>query len=218
MLHYGRCVAKGGKKSFYEQIKHVARNYYKEDKLVDVLEEMEDDVWKYFDKELASGTRYETKGLENIYTVGSKIDFERGVKYLNEKEREAYEIFVQHDKIVDIKGKLVDTNGSVSVNLIGQAEKVDYAIFVMGEDGTLYLSKYSEVGKFHHSSFLGGKPISAAGEIIIEKGIIKEVNNASGHYKPAIKLIEKNILKELQNRGYFTIENYKEIIKFKSEF
>jgi len=218
LIYKGKIIAKGNKDSFYKQIKNIAKNYYKEEKLVEVLEEMEDNVWQYFEKVPASGSHYETKDLENIYKFGSKSDFEKGVTYLTEKEREAYEVFVQHDKIVDAKGNLVDTNGSISINLKGETEKVDYAIFVMGEEGNLYLSKYSEVGKFHHSSFLGGKPISAGGEITIEKGVIKEINNGSGHYKPPLKLVEENMTKELQHRGYFNIENPKENVKFKSEF
>jgi len=89
----------------------------------------------------------------------------------------------------------------------------------MSEKGNIYLSKYSEVGIFHHSSFLSGKPVGAAGEIIIEKGIIKEVTNASGHYQPSLKMVEKNILKELSNRYYFiTGMNIEDEIKFNIGF
>lgn len=137
---------------------------------------------------------------------------------MNQKERDVYEIFVQYDKIVDAKGDLVDTNGSISVLEDGFPMETNYAIFVMSEDGKIYLSKNREFGKFHHSAFLRGKPISAGGEIIIEKGVIKEINNASGHYKPNSQLVEENMIKELNYRGYFNIENPKENINFKSEF
>ncbi|WP_271729868.1 deaminase domain-containing protein [Aquimarina algiphila] len=43
----------------------------------------------------------------------------------------------------------------------------------MSEDGKIYISKYNEFGKFHHSSFLSGQSIAAAGEIKIDNGIIK---------------------------------------------
>ncbi len=45
----------------------------------------------------------------------------------------------------------------------------------MSEEGRFYLSKNYAYGKFHHSSFLAGKPVAGAGEIYIEKGIIKIV-------------------------------------------
>lgn len=155
---------------------------------------------------------------EKIYTGGSKVDFEKGVKYLTEKEREAYEVFVQHDKIVDLKGNLFDTNGSISVLPNGELFKTQKAIFVMSEEGKIYLSKNYAFGKFHHSSFLAGKPISAGGEIFIEKGVIKEVTNDSGHYIPSLDFVKKNTLKELDARHNFNIENTKEKIKFTSNY
>lgn len=218
LIYKGKIIAKGNKDSFYKQIKNVAKNYYKEEKLVEGLEEMEDNVWKYFDREPASGNHYETKDLENIYKFGSKADFEKGVKYLTEKEREAYEVFVQHNKIVDAKGNLVDTNGSISILPSGKPLDTEYAIFVMSEEGKIYLSKNYAYGKFHHSSFLSGKPISAGGEIYIEKGVIKEVTNDSGHYIPSLDFVKKNTLKELEARHYFNIENTKEKIIFKSNY
>jgi len=153
-----------------------------------------------------------------IYTGGSKIYFEKGVKYLTEKEREVYEVFVQHDKIVDVKGNLVDTNGSNYISIHGDSIPTNRAIFVMSEEGKIYLSKEYAYGKFHHSSFLAGKPISSGGEIYIEKGVIKEVTNDSGHYTPSLDFVKKNTLKELEARYYFNIENTQEKIIFKSKY
>ncbi|WEK69022.1 MAG: hypothetical protein P0Y62_14350 [Candidatus Chryseobacterium colombiense] len=218
LFYNGNIVAKGDKNSFYKQIKDLKGSYDKGDKLIEVLEEMEDEVWKYFDKEYASGNKYETKKLENIYTIGSKKDFEKGVKYLTKKEREPYEIFVQHDKIVDFNGDLVDTNGSISILENGDVVSTEYAIFVMSEEGNIYLSKNYAFGKFHHSSFLAGKPVAAAGEMIIEKGIIKEVTDGSGHYKPSLNLVRRNLKDELSSRGFFGFINKIEEIKFNHGF
>ncbi len=76
--------------------------------------------------------------------------------------------------------------------------------------GKIYLSKNYEFGKFHHSSFLAGEKVAAAGEIYIERGVIKTITDGSGHYKPSLKLVEKNMLKELSNRYYFSIGTNKE--------
>ncbi len=220
LVYRGLTVAKGNKyvKDYADLMRKVRQASYSEEKLTEVLEEAFDDTWKYFDKEPASGGKYPTKDLEKIYTEGSKKEFEKGVKYLSEKEREAYEIFVQYDKIVDVKGNLVDTNGSTSILPNGQPITTEKAIFVMSKEGKLYLSKNYAYGKFHHSSFLSGKPVSAGGEIYIEKGIIKEITNDSGHYIPSLDFVKNNILKELGARHYFNIENTKEGIKFKSNY
>lgn len=54
----------------------------------------------------------------------------------------------------------------------------------MDEYGNIYASKSQAVGKFHHSSFLAGKPVAAAGEISVKDGIIESVSRKSGHYWP----------------------------------
>lgn len=89
----------------------------------------------------------------------------------------------------------------------------------MAENSRIYICKNRAYGEFHHSSFLSGKKVAAAGEIKIEKGIIKLVTDESGHYKPSITKVEKNLLDELSNRYYFvagdnTIENIKFIPGF----
>lgn len=65
---------------------------------------------------------------------------------------------------------------------------------------------------------LGGKPVAGAGEIYIEKGIIKIVTDGSGHYRPVLGNIKKNLLKELWERGYIGYTNREENIKFNHGF
>lgn len=220
LIYRGLPVAKGNKyiKPYVELMQKVKQASYSEEKLVNVLEEALDDTWKYFPQEPASGNKYSTKDLERIYTIGSKKEFEKGVMYLSEKEREAYEIFVQYDKIVDIDGNLVDTHGSISILEDGFPVETEYAIFVMSEEGKLYLSKNYAYGKFHHSTFLAGKSVAAAGEMVIEKGIVKIVTDGSGHYQPPLDMVKKNLLKELWQRGYLGYTNKEENIKFNHGF
>jgi hypothetical protein len=49
-------------------------------------------------------------------------------------------------------------------------------------------------GHFHHSSFLSGGAIVGAGNLAIEKGILKSIKPHSGHYMPSceefLKLLE----------------------------
>jgi hypothetical protein len=47
----------------------------------------------------------------------------------------------------------------------------------------IYSMKGSE-GEIHHSSFLRGEPVIAAGDWLVEDGVVTYVNGASGHYRP----------------------------------
>ncbi len=121
------------------------------------------------------------------------------VKYLNDVERAKLELFIKDGKIVDQAGKLYDTSSSSSVFGAGQGK----SIFVMDEYGRIYASKYQAVGKFHHSSILGGKPVASAGEITVQNGKIIEISNRSGHYQPT-QQTNSQVINELKNRGVDT--------------
>jgi len=66
--------------------------------------------------------------------------------------------------------------------------------FVMDKDGAVYAGsqeKSMAVGQsgkkemIHHSSFLAGEAVAAAGEIFTNQdGVVKEISNVSGHYRP----------------------------------
>lgn len=58
-----------------------------------------------------------------------------------------------------------------------------WAIFVVSPDSEIYAASHI-VGKLHHSSFLSGKPVMAAGELVVDNGVIKVVTAKSGHYMP----------------------------------
>jgi hypothetical protein len=56
-------------------------------------------------------------------------------------------------------------------------------IFVMNAAGDVFAGK-SIVGVVHHSSFLAGGAVAAAGEISVQNGALQLVTNVSGHYRP----------------------------------
>ena len=116
------------------------------------------------------------------------------VKYLNEAERAKYELAIVNGKFYTVNGKLFDTSHTKSLFTKSKA------IFVMTEDGRIYASTYHYAGVFHHSSFLSGKPVASAGELEIIEGILKEVTNKSGHYKPS-KSFNNQFLKLIKNEG-----------------
>ncbi len=132
--------------------------------------------------------RYE--GEETGVIWGSKV------KYLNAQERAQYALTIRDGKLYDASGKLFDTTGGSSVFAGGSGN----AIFVMGRDGKLYASLEQQVGHFHHSSLLAGKPVATAGEMAVENGVIKSISNRSGHYMPSEEFTRQG-LRKLAHEG-----------------
>ncbi len=58
-----------------------------------------------------------------------------------------------------------------------------WAIFVVSPEGKMYSHKH-EVGVYHHSTFLSGSAVMAAGEIVVDTGVVKFITAKSGHYRP----------------------------------
>ncbi|MEJ7734190.1 MAG: hypothetical protein WKG00_33970 [Polyangiaceae bacterium] len=120
------------------------------------------------------------------------------VKYLDDAERETHRLTVRDGKLYDAKGKLFDTKAAATAHS-GDGR----AIFVMDEQGRIYVSTYQEVGKFHHSSMLAGKPVTGAGELVVENGVVKLISNKSGHYQPTAAMNEQ-VIKSLETQGVKT--------------
>ncbi len=101
------------------------------------------------------------------------------VEYLDKNERRAYRMeFDNGGRLIKPDGTPYDTTGAS--NFSG----TDKGIFVVSPDGQLYSSTEYPVGEFHHSSFLSGKPVAAAGELEVQNGQIVGISDRSGHYQP----------------------------------
>jgi hypothetical protein len=61
-----------------------------------------------------------------------------------------------------------------------------WAIFVLDHSHNFYLG-WHDTGLFHHSSFLQGESVRGAGKMKIDHGVIKFINQHSGHYGPGEK-------------------------------
>jgi hypothetical protein len=59
-----------------------------------------------------------------------------------------------------------------------------WAIFVLSPQGELYAGSHIE-GKLHHSTFLAGGAVVAAGEMHVVAGDVRAINSKSGHYCPS---------------------------------
>ena len=121
--------------------------------------------------------------------------FGQKVKYLDETERQAYEVTVKDGRLHGADGQPFDTRDATV-----SGEKTGSAIFVMDHDGKLYLSNKAGIADFQHTSFLAGQPVAAAGTIRVEDGVIKEITRSSGHYRPAPEFLDQAVA-ELHARG-----------------
>jgi hypothetical protein len=82
-------------------------------------------------------------------------------------------------RIKDVTGNIWSTE-HLSTHFSGQG----WGIFVVCPQGRMYGGSH-EAGKHHHSSFLAGGMVKAAGEIACDKaGIPRIITSKSGHYRP----------------------------------
>lgn len=103
------------------------------------------------------------------------------VTYLDPEQRRQFRITVQGGRIFGANGEPFDTTaGTTAWGGDGRA------IFVMATDGTLYASNYHQAGRFHHSSFLAGAEVAAAGELRVVDGRLELLTDSSGHYRPTL--------------------------------
>ncbi|MFK7827126.1 MAG: hypothetical protein AB8G05_23485 [Oligoflexales bacterium] len=97
------------------------------------------------------------------------MDKAMGLRYYTPEELETRRVAILPD------GTVIDYNGA-------PLRPGDW-IFVMDETGNIYIDEDIR-GKVHHSSFFGGKNISAGGSLQVdETGKLIRFNNSTGHYK-----------------------------------
>lgn len=146
---------------------------------------------EYFMEWEASDTHYDFETWLRLTYPTNQIG---SVEYVADNDREQYQIDFS-DGIAMKDGKPFHTETATTDGL-----GVGAGIFVIDPQGQLYVGSHSR-GEFHHSSFLSGAAIQAAGEIRINKeGHITELTNKSGHYRPSKELM-LNTLKVLQKAG-----------------
>ncbi len=112
------------------------------------------------------------------------------IEYLETaQQRSDYEVFVKDKLLVDRNGTLIDSGGSNTGSLI----------FVMDSKGSIFAGE-PKLMEFHHSSFLAGAPVAAAGEIMVVDGMLVSHSRRSGHYKPD-EIHHDQFKQELGDRG-----------------
>ena len=118
-----------------------------------------------------------------------------GVKYFSTEERRQYRVSVKNGLLCDHTGHPLDPE----LDLPQFAHRNGKAIFVIDPKRQIWITFDQRYGKVHHSSLLAGRPVIAAGELVIEHGQLLSISNASGHYKPDPESLDVawHILKEL---------------------
>lgn len=106
------------------------------------------------------------------------------VAYCNAEERKPYQL----DFGATLADRVVRVRYATSGRVVHTDEQSKW-IFVIDLAGGMYLGRKHK-GRFHHSSFVSGAPIYAAGKIIIKHGIILAVEPHSGHFKPQIENLQ----------------------------
>lgn len=118
------------------------------------------------------------------WVSGQPVLPEDHVQYLNETERSQYQVTFGKDE----NGKTKMLRRGQLLTSIGERSNhgsKNTAIYVLSCDSLLYVGSHNKRGTFHHSSFLSGEAVLAAGEIKTdEEGTITEITLRSNHYKP----------------------------------
>ena len=81
-------------------------------------------------------------------------------------------------------GLLLAPGGSAALHSDG--DQPQKAIFVLDQAGDFLLTCDYSTHRFHHSSFVAGAAVAAAGEMRIHHGQLLTLSNKSGHYTPCL--------------------------------
>lgn len=112
--------------------------------------------------------------------------FMQGVKYLDSVSRRSYQV------LLSVKRHCMLYNGKPlsTASLRTAFSGMGWGAWVMSEAGRFYTGPHIK-GEFHHSSFVSGGMVRAAGEWKVEDGRLKYITGKTGHYEcPIAKLVE----------------------------
>lgn len=104
------------------------------------------------------------------------------VAYLSKLERKKHLVFVIDGKFLHVADRVGANYSTVNKGSTFEG-KLDWCIFVLSPDDVLFAGGY-RMGEFHHSSFLAGEKIKAAGQICVIDGKLIGITPKSGHYHP----------------------------------
>lgn len=142
--------------------------------------------------------------LDKEKRKGSAAELRRGVQYMDEDGRSDYRLICFGARLAfDSKRTIADGNPLPAryvhtANMRGSSGP-SFGIFVMDFHRNIYVARPAS-SRFHHSTFLGGSPVLAAGEIAVQNGTVRGVTNKTGHYRAGRQEL-LNTLRVLQSMG-----------------
>jgi hypothetical protein len=134
-------------------------------------------------------------------TLGNPRLVEDMVRYLDMERRQQYHIEPRSDGLFYYREAYTSYLSfqwapfDTSRGLATMNDRPDgHAIWVQAPSGRFYSSPDQETGKFHHSSFLAGRAVKAAGDWKIQEGKLKLISALSGHYHPKLESLRRALL------------------------
>jgi hypothetical protein len=131
----------------------------------------QDSFWNYARIEFPNDKRFVTYYGDDAEAEKSRLEFR--------EDGRLYSVWT---------GMTFDTKGLQTVS--GGS---GWAMFVLSPMGKIFAGSHDE-GRFHHSTFLGGSAVAAAGEFVVEDGRIKVITAKSGHYQPTVAEMKRLVV------------------------
>jgi hypothetical protein len=122
---------------------------------------------------VSEATRLKKKMVSRIQLESCRLE------YCDATQRMQYIVRVED-------GKLVWANDGLEwkANDVVHSEVDEKWIFVLDPAGNMYINRKVK-GRFHHSCFLAGGCVRAAGRVVVDHGCIVSLAPYSGHYRPS---------------------------------
>ncbi|MCL9684462.1 hypothetical protein [Legionella maioricensis] len=122
----------------------------------------------------------QSKELLDVNQRSKELDKNKSTRFLTPEQRGQHRVHIYNGKF-NQNGRPCDTYAMVSKG------KQGFAAFTLNANGELSLfNHYGMKDRIAHSSMNAGSPVVAAGEIRIEKGVLKGITTFSGHYQPSL--------------------------------
>ena len=158
-----------------------------------------------------------------LHQLGKGEGFGKQVDFLKRAERMRFLAIPDDGLLIDMQGKPINAPNP----------PVPYGQFMYAIDsyGNLFtkdpgvVNKADNVEYFNHSSFNAGKDVISAGMLVIRDGLLLQIDNNSGHYKPtrsnlheAVRLLEEEGLKLQQATVlvYEFVNNQKQVFAYRA--
>ncbi len=129
-------------------------------------------------RELSNALR--DKELLDVNTESKKLDLRKKTTFLSREQRAEHRVHISNGLFYK-DGEKFDTRNMHS------HDKKGFAAYTLNANGELSVFVHNRMRDgIAHSSMNAGAPVVAAGELVIEDGVLKALSTHSGHYQPSL--------------------------------